>query len=146
MAGISKKGWFWPKMPKKGILSLFARFWANWRFWAYFRPLEDLRDPVPGGVLHQPLAPGPCPGPGGVPQRQRLLARGIPEGVQGSPLGVAGREAAAPAEPGAAPGLVKMELSNVAGLKSYRPYFIADLVTSHIPLPSAQPGPPHAAV
>jgi len=72
-------------------------------FWGLFRPLGAPRDPRQGGVLHQPLAPGPRgsrrvrEGPGA----SAAQARGTPpeEGVGGLPLAVAGRARAAPGSP-----------------------------------------------
>jgi len=55
----SKKAVFWPKRPKmakKPENRLFGHFSG---FWGVFRPLRASRTRSRGGVLHQPLAPGP---------------------------------------------------------------------------------------
>jgi len=51
-----QKGRFSRKVPKIGDFGQNCPFWA---FWGILGPLGPPRDPVPAGVLHQPLAAGP---------------------------------------------------------------------------------------
>jgi len=73
------------------IFDVFGQKWRFSPFWGILGPLGVPRDPGSGGVLHQPLAPGPRGSRGARAGASAAQARGTPpeEGQGVSPWGSA---------------------------------------------------------